>query len=118
MEIFSSQIDQKIRSFQRTIIDLQRSLEFTQKEVDDLKCAVRQLQLTNKQDPTLIGQMTADDLIKELEERCNQQEDQSSRNSLQFVGVYELQYETWEQAATRISKLTGLDNEWTNGLDQ
>lgn len=54
--------------------------------------------------------MTADlkeksDLIKELEERCNQQEDQSRRNNLQFDGVEELQDETWEQTATHISKL-------------
>ncbi|KAK3873451.1 hypothetical protein Pcinc_021528 [Petrolisthes cinctipes] len=41
LEIFIGQINQKIQSLQTTVSDLQRSLEFTQKEVDDLKCEVR-----------------------------------------------------------------------------
>ncbi|KAK3867997.1 hypothetical protein Pcinc_017498 [Petrolisthes cinctipes] len=41
LEIFIGQINQKIQSLQTTVSDLQRSLEFTQKEVDDLKCEER-----------------------------------------------------------------------------
>ncbi|KAK3878659.1 hypothetical protein Pcinc_016720 [Petrolisthes cinctipes] len=110
LEIFIGQINQKIQSLQTTVSDLQRSLEFTQKEVDDLKCEVNQHQLTNKQDQDRIDHMTADlqtksDLIKELEERCNHQEDQSRRNNLQFVGVEEHQDETWEQTVAHVTKL-------------
>ena len=107
------QINEKIQTFQGTVNDLRQSLEFTQKEIEDLKHEVNQLQQTKKQDQVTIKHMTDDlqaksDLIQELEERCNYQEDYSRRNNLQIVGVEEHQDETWEQTASQVTKL--LDN--------
>lgn len=110
LEIFVGQFNQKMQSLQTTVSDLQRSLEFSQKEVDDLKNGVNKLQSTHKQDQDLLAHMTTDlqtksDRIKELEERCNNQEDQSRQNNLQFVGVEEQQDESWEQTAVHVTKL-------------
>ena len=43
--------------------------------------------------------------IKELEEKCNYQEDYSRRNNLQIVGMEEHQEETWTQTAGKVKKL-------------
>lgn len=80
LEIFVGQFNQKIQSLQTIVSDLQRSLEFSQKEVDDLKSGVKNIQSTHKQDQDLLAHMTTDlqtksDRIKELEERCNNQDE-------------------------------------------
>ncbi|KAG0720477.1 Spermatogenesis-associated protein 5-like protein 1 [Chionoecetes opilio] len=92
-------------------IDLTKSLEFTQQEVVDLKQQVKhqdqELKCRRNTNETLSEKLEGSEtLIKDLEDRCNYQEDYNRRNNLQFLGMVGRQGgDTWEQAAVLVSKL-------------
>ena len=96
--------------YQDMLTEMTRSLEFTQGEVVDLQHQVKELQKEKKNNEATIMKMneellTSEEQIKNLEDRCNYQEDYSRRNNLQITGLPENQSETWEHSATVVSKL-------------
>lgn len=111
LEVFMGQVSGKIEALQSAISDLTRSLEFTQSEMEDLKSEVKQLKREKEENQATIKALTEDSeistkLVKDLEDRCNYQEDYNRRNNLQITGLDELPGgETWEQTAKQVSKL-------------
>lgn len=111
LELFLNQINEKIHSFESTVNDLRRSLEFTQGEVDDLKGEVRSMERERIVDKETIRVMKEDLQVKthkiqELEDKIIYQEDYNRRKNLQITGLREQQHgETWEQTAVQVSKL-------------
>lgn len=111
LEAFMKQVSDNVKGLETVINDLKRSLEFTQKEVEDLKHEQKQHIQERKKDQERIYQLkeelqTCDKVIKELEGRANYQEDYSRRNNLQIIGIEERpQGETWEQTANIVGKL-------------
>lgn len=111
LEVITKQLHEKTNSLEVTVNDLTRSLEFTQKEVEDLKQQVKHQEREEHKNRETINKLTeilqvSGKQVQNLEERCNWQEDYSRRLNLQFVGIEESSGgETWEQTATRVSKL-------------
>ena len=105
------QINGKIQALESTVSDLTVSLEYTQKEVKDLETEVERLEREKENSKEVINTLTKDiqattKSTKDLEDRCNYQEDYNRRNNLQIIGLEELQGdETWEQTAKQVSKL-------------
>ena len=90
---------------QNDIHDLTTSLEFTQREVVDLKQEVKQHKEEKKSHLHAINILQEEfckskNNIEELECRANYQEDYNRRKSLRVVGVEERPGgETWKQTA-------------------
>lgn len=111
LEIFMGQVENKVQALQATVSDLTRSLEFTQKDVEDLNIKMNQQQRELRDKDQLIldlsEKLKASEVhFKDLYERCNYQEDYNRRNNLQFIGIGERQGgETWEQSAAAVSKV-------------
>ena len=91
--------------------ELTSSLEFTQREVDDLKFKAKEHEKERKDAAKTIEKLTeqvesSNMKIKELEDRTNYQEDYSRRNNLRISGVEEREpSETWEQTAVAVTSL-------------
>lgn len=111
MELFFNQLNAKMEKTQKTVAELTRSLEFSQAEIVELKNEIVELKKTKTSFEDSIKSLTVDlgsssKTVSELEDRCNYQEDYSRRNNLQIVGLDENQGgETWEQTASKVSKL-------------
>lgn len=111
LEVFMKQINDKVEGLQATVAALTASLEFTQREFDDSKREVKQLQEKNTSKLEEMKRLTDElhvskTLIADLEDKCNYQEDYSRRNNLQIIGIEENPNgETWEQTASQVSKL-------------
>lgn len=90
LEVFMKDIGDKVNQSQTMIHDLKQSLEFTQKEVDDLKLQLNQVKQERNNDQAQIAKLTRDlqtsnNSLKELNERANYQEDYNRRNNLHFL---------------------------------
>ena len=86
------QITGKIQALESTVSDPTTSLEFTQKEVKDLGTEVKRLEREKKISKGIINIPTKDiqattKSTKDLEDRCNYQEDYNKRNNLQIIGL-------------------------------
>ena len=109
--VFTKQVNEKIQALQSSVSEVTRSLEFTQREVDDLNREVKQHETEDIQNKEVIKKLNEDlktsgQIIQDLEDRCNYQEDYNRRNNLQIIGLEERpDGETWEQTAVRVSKL-------------
>lgn len=110
MELVVKQMNDQMRKLEGTVSDLTTSLEFTQREVDDLKSTVKIYEKEKLEANAKIEKLT--DVIesssfkmKELEERINYQDDYSRRNNIRISGVEEMSGETWEQTATSVTSL-------------
>ena len=96
---------------QNDIHDLTTSLEFTQREVVDLKQEVKQHKEEKKSHLHAINILQEEfckskNNIEELECRANYQEDYNRRKNLRIVGIEERPGgETWDQTAVEASKL-------------
>ena len=105
------QVNKNVKSLQSTMSELRSSLEFTQKDVEDMKQEAKQYKEEKKNDQEMINKLNEDlhaskKMIKELEEKMNYQEDYSRRNNLQLIGIEERQGgETWEQTAVQVTEL-------------
>lgn len=106
MEIIMKDLTSRIRQVESRNTELLHSLEFTQKEVEELK--------TNNK--TLIEEVTTlkkelskksevDEKIIKLQSRIDYQEDYSRRNNLRFDGLDETPNETWEETQVMIQQL-------------
>ena len=111
LEIFMKQTSENVKSLQSTITDLQTSLEFSQKDLDDLKQELNNYKQGKKDDCETIKALKEEleeskKKIQCLEERVNYQEDYSRRNNLQIIGIEERpDGETWEQTTIEVSRL-------------
>lgn len=103
LEVFAKQFEDKITSLQSTVTELTTSLEFSQKEIEDLKHTINN---QNEVNNDLKDKLQASEVhFKDLYERCNYQEDYNRRNNLRITGMAEQRSETWEQTAQQVSKL-------------
>ena len=87
-------MNERITQLEGKVSVLTTSLEFTQKEVDDLKSLTKEQEEERKgaklKINTLIEEVKEkDDKIKELEERINYQDDYSRRKNVRISGVPE-----------------------------
>lgn len=111
VDLLFKQVNENVRALQEKVNDLTVSLEYTQKEVDDLKRDMIRSKQEKIADDLTIKKLkddllASDKTVKELEERANYQEDYNRRNNLQVVGVDENpEGETWEQTAVKVTKL-------------
>ena len=59
-EVFTKQVNEKIQALQSSVSEVTRSLEFTQKEVDDLKREVKQHETEDIQNKEVIKKLNED----------------------------------------------------------
>ena len=110
MEVLSKQLSDQCRQLQSTVHDLKTSLEYSQKEIDELKQQVKHLNQVNKSEKIMVSELSSDlqasrKDTEALEKRCNYLDDCSRRHNLHFVGISEDRNEAWEQSAEKVSNL-------------
>ena len=111
LEIVVKQMNDQIHKLEDKVRDLTASLEFTQKEVDDLKNYAKVHEQEKKETKTKINQLTdevksSNIKNKELEDRINMQEDYSRRKNVRITCMKESGgTETWEQTAASVTSL-------------
>lgn len=111
LEIVVQQMNDQINKLEDKVRDLTASLEFTQKEVDDLKNYAKVHEQEKKETKTKINQLTDEVKVsniknKELEDKINKQEDYSRRKNVRITGMKESGgTETWEQTAASVTSL-------------
>ena len=91
------------KAHENEIRELKRSLEYSQKDIDDLKEEIKQLKTMNEDNSNDI-----DDLDKRtirLDERANYQEDASRRDNIRIDGINEEDGETWGSTAEKVVDL-------------
>lgn len=104
------QVNERLHSFQATINELTRSLEFTQSDLDELRGEMKILQRERNEDKekmqVLMNELQVKtNLIKELEDKTTYLDDYNRRNNLQIVGVEEQSNESWEQTAVKVNQI-------------
>lgn len=104
------QMQDQINKLENKVSDLITSLEYTQREVDELKSSANQHKTERKEDKLQIGKLiqqldSSTLMIKNLEDKVVYQEDYSRRKNLRISGLEEQQNETWEQTATAVTSL-------------
>lgn len=87
-----------------------RSLEFGQKEIDNLKKEIMKLKKEKEEDRKKISELvnrngSLYDQVVSLERRSNDQEDYSRRHNLGISGIQERNDETWEQTVDIVKSL-------------
>lgn len=106
MEMVMKDITNRIRQVESRNSELIHSLEFTQREMDDLKAnnkvLVEEVTALKKE---LSKKFEVDEKIIQLQSRMDYQEDYSRRNNLRFDGVDETPNETWEETQVKIQQL-------------
>lgn len=111
LDVVVKQMNDQIYKLEGKISDLTSSLEFTQREVDDLKHNAKDYDKEKQDAKVKIEKLneqidTYNTKIKELEDRLNYQEDYSRRNNVRISGVEERgASETWEQTAAAVTSL-------------
>ena len=75
-------------------------MDFSQKEVDELKKEISLLKSKNEENNKTLEEL--DGKTKKLEERANYQEDASRRDNLRIDGIVEEEGETWGQTAESV----------------
>ncbi|KAK3871114.1 hypothetical protein Pcinc_023760 [Petrolisthes cinctipes] len=99
LDMVVKQMNDQINKLENKVSDLITSLEFTQREVDDLKSNAREHDKEKKEDRTIIEKVVLK--VKDLEEKVIYQEDYSRRKNLRISGLEEQANETWEQHQLR-----------------
>lgn len=111
IDIVVKQMTDQISKLQGTVSDLTASLQFTQREVDDLKSTVKAYEKDKKETNVKINNLneqleSENKKIKEMEEKQNKQEDYSRRKNVRITGVAERGgNETWEQSAAAVTAM-------------
>ena len=111
LEIVVKQMNDQINKLEGKVLDLTTSLEFTQREVDDLKSKAKEHEKQQEANDIKFNQLhdqveSSNKIIKELEERINHQEDYSRRKRLRISGMEERgSTKTWEQTAVAVTTL-------------
>ena len=111
MEVMVKHLTVRILTLESTVANLTASLEFSQREIDELKNAIKEHVKENPANKKTIGTLThhidsSQQQIKSMEERINIQDDYSRRNNVRISGVAESSSEeTWKQTAVMVSSL-------------
>ena len=100
----------QISKLENKISELTTSLEFTQREVDELKSKVKDQDKDRKDDKNKIENLnkqveSSNQKVKELEHKVVYQEDYSRRKNLRISGLEEHGNETWEQTSAAVASL-------------
>ena len=103
MDLVMEQMKSRIQTAEGTIVDLTKSLEFTQGEVRDLQSEVKVLKKNEADNKVIIETLKFKN--DELERRTNYQEDYNRRNNLRITGIQEKASETWEETAKTVGKI-------------
>lgn len=97
IDVVVKQMNDQVSKLEKTVSDHTTSLEFTQRELDDLKSEVKKYRREEREAKIRIGI---------LEEKVNHQEDYNRRKNIRINGVAEgTNGETWEQTATLVTSL-------------
>ena len=104
------QVNENITSLNCRVNELTTSVEFSQKEVEDLKEAKKEYKQLMKTNNEVMRKLKEDlqareKCIVDLEERVNYQEDYSRRSNVHIFGMEEREEETWEQTCIMVRKL-------------
>ena len=111
LDIVVKQLNDQINKLENRVVDLTTSLEFTQKEVDDLKSQAKDYAKERNETMARINHLheeveASNKKNKELEDRINHQEDYSRRKNIRISGMEEMGgNETWEQTAAAVKTL-------------
>ena len=108
VEATNKRFDNLVRNNAKEIAELRASVQFTQKETDDMKQAVRS-QSEQVRD-NIRGIDAAAAAQREIEDGIDYMENQTRRNNLRIDGVIESPAETWAdtEAAVRKTLVTSL----------
>lgn len=102
VEIVFESTNKRVAVLQNEVHELKASLDFTQKEFDELKLSKTVMETVNK---SLIS----------LSEKSDYNESQSRRNNLIFDGIQESESETWSDSEAKVKKLLseklGIDHQ-------
>ncbi|KAK4296242.1 hypothetical protein Pmani_031242 [Petrolisthes manimaculis] len=106
MEILMKDLSSRIRQVESSNSELIHSLQYTQKEVEDLKADKKTLieEVTTLK-KELCKKSEVEDKFVQLQSRVDYQEDYSRRNNLRFDGLDETLNETWEETQVKIQHL-------------
>lgn len=111
MDAVVKQMNDRIMKLESTVADLTTSLQFSQREIDDLKSTIKEYEKEKQDTKVKVDQQAAainssKVQIESLEERCNYMEDYSRRNNIRITGMEEQTGgETWEQTAAKVLSL-------------
>lgn len=109
-EDFSSMITSLMNSFNvrydklhSTVTEIKVSLEFSQKDIESLKEAIKQQDLSQK---ALANEASiAQEDLKEISNNIDYLENQSRRNNVVFDGIAEQSKETWVDSENKVLKI-------------
>ncbi|KAK3890813.1 hypothetical protein Pcinc_005258 [Petrolisthes cinctipes] len=106
MEMVMKDLSSRIRQVESSNTELIRSLQYTQKEVEDLradkKTLIEEVTTLKKE---LYKKSEVEDKFIQLQSRIDYQKDYSRRNNLRFDGLDETPNETWEETQVKIQHL-------------
>ena len=102
MDSTNKRIDTFVRETITDIAEIKASLQYTQKEVDQMKEDVNNNSAQRVVTDRLLQRLDAD--VRRLDDACDYLENQSRRNNLRIDGVKEKPGESWEEteAALRL----------------
>ena len=103
LDMVVKQMNDQINKLENKVSDLTTSLEFTQREVDDLKSSARESAKEKKEDKTTIENLVLK--VNNLNDKLVYQEDYSRRKNLRISGLEEQRNETWEQTTAAVTSL-------------
>ena len=107
LEVVQSPLNKKIKHLETANMELTVSLQFTQKDMDELKltCA-KQSEKIDTLEKEIFGMKNKKyDEEMEMTKRLNYQEDYSRRNNLSIDGVEESPGENWEVTQHKVQRL-------------
>lgn len=105
-QLLLASITSKVEQLEKCNLELQRSLEYTQKEVDSLKeeNIILKKDLVNM-NTELIKKTNTEEKINKINDRLDYQEDYSRRCNLRFDGIDEKPNESWEVTQEKVQRL-------------
>lgn len=111
LEVVVKQMTDRMNQLENKATELTVSLEFSQREIDDLKSSKKEcekeLKDANVKIENLLVQLdSTNEKVKQLHDKVNYQEDYSRRNNIRIYGIEEQgSSETWEQTAAAVTSL-------------
>ena len=103
MGVMVKHLTERIQTLESTVSNLIASLEFSQREIDELKNAIKEHDKENLANKKTIDTLThhidsSQQQIRSMEERLNYQDDYSRRNNIRINDVAESsREETWNR---------------------
>ena len=103
MDVMVRHLTERIQTLESTVSYLTASLEFSQREIDELKNAMKEHDKENLANKKTIDTLThhidsSQQQIRSMEERLNYQDDYSRRNNIRINDVAESsREETWNR---------------------